>query len=164
MIIRLPIFRPAIGFHTWTVIHHNVRYGKPTLLADEQINGLRAYREESENLFFRDVRYSLKDEDGRCVVFVRGYNKNDSHFYIERVETASESRDGIRNFRRFSEIVERDIRSRGITCATALAPVKMAPIMVKWFGFDIARGIPLEKLKRGWRRRIPGMLILLKKT
>ena len=162
MILRVPIVRPAIGLHTYTLIHRGVAYGEGQLLERFEDEGLSVMRAESRGEFFGDVRYSLVDDSNRILCFLRGYAKSRRHFYIERIEVNNEE-----NFFRMSRLlgraVERDIRARGYEQATALTTVRLAPLIVRRFGFHVVRGIKLSRLVRGWRRHIPWKMILLRK-
>ncbi|HUX05911.1 MAG TPA: hypothetical protein VMX35_01235 [Acidobacteriota bacterium] len=163
MIIRLPILRLATGYHTFTLLHRNVRYYNRKVLAKDEASGLTVVKEESRNLIFNDVRYSLVSHDCKSLLFVRGYPKSNSNFYIERIERLAPGFDLFEHLVVFGAAVERDIREAGYKCATMLTPVRLAPIIIRKFGFHAVRELPAKKLMRGWRRRIPWKLILLRK-
>ncbi len=164
MIIRIPIVRFALGFHTYTFIHKNVQYHNQQVLEEDAQRGWVVVREESRSLVFHDVRYALKSEDDTVLAFVRGYSKSRKNFYIERIENLARDTNGFHYIRTIATTMERDLRLKGYDCATLLASPKLAPILISRFGFHSVRGITSQELKKGWRRRIPWKLILLKKT
>ena len=163
MIIRIPIFRPAIGFHTYTLIHAGGKYHNRQVLERLPELGYAVVREETRNRFFNDVRYSLVGADNRLVAFIRGYPKSAENFYVERIERVGGKESGIAYFRHISPALEKDLRVRGFRHVTLLAPVKLASILSRKFDFEIVRGIDPAKLARGWRRRMPWKLVLLRK-
>ena len=164
MIIRIPIFRFAIGFHTYTVIHKNVGYHNQKVLEKDAQRGWKVVREESRNLLFNDVRYALESEDDTVLAFIRGYSKSRKNFYIERIENLTGDTNGFHYIRTIATAMERDLRSKGYAYATLLASPKLAPILITKFGFHSVRGITLQEFKSGWLRKIPWKMFLLKKT
>ena len=162
MIVRIPILRLAVGFHTYTLIHRRVAYGDEQIVERFEEEGLTVVRAVSRGKFFGDVRYSLVDDAGRILCFIRGYAKSRRHFYIERI-AGEEKRNIFQMFRLLGKAVERDIRARGFEQATALTSVRLAPLIVRRFGFHVVRGIKLAALVKGWRKHIPWKMILLRK-
>jgi hypothetical protein len=163
MIIRIPIVRPAVGFHTFTLFHRNVKYHDQKILHRDEAGGLRVVREESRGLIFRDIRYSLVSASGEILVFVRGYAKSRRNFYFERIEKKAGDKIGFHYVKMMEEAVHKDIKESGFEYATLLCPPRLAPIVMRRFGFSHVRGLNPAKLSRGRRRRLPWKLIQLKR-
>jgi hypothetical protein len=163
MIIRIPIYRLATGFHWFTLFHGKVKYINRETIEVCEGGALSVVREESRSLIFNEIRYSLVDGGGGMIAFVRGNWRRGSTFYVERIRRVAEDTGGMDVLRLLGDAVERDLRSRGCRYATLLTPVRLAPILMRKLEVHSVRGIPLEKLRRGWRRRIPWKMVLLRK-
>jgi hypothetical protein len=163
VIIRIPIVRPAVGFHTFTLLHRKVKYYNRKILYLDTETGFQVVREESRGLVFSDVRYSLVSADEKILAFVRGYAKSRRNFYFERVEKTAGDKIGLAYVKMMEDAVHKDVKGSGFEYGTLLCPPRLAPIIMRRFGFFPVRGLSAEELSRGWRRRLPWKLVLLKR-
>lgn len=146
----------------FTLLHKGVKYFNRKVVEHYRDYGFKVVREESRNLVFNDLRYSLISKDNKTLAFIRGYPKSKDHFYIERVERLAEDKKGMLYARLIRESMVKDLRAIGYKYATSLATLKLAPILVRKLGATVFRNINLKKFRKGWRRRIPWKMILMR--
>lgn len=142
------------------------RIGEPLYSKRETVNqdpaGFKIIRQETENQQTDEVRYSYM-LDGEEIVFIRGHYKSPEKFYIDRIENATKDKSSGKYIPTVFAEMERDLKERGVTHLSTVAIAKLAPILVKRYGFVEKEGRDYDSLKSKWAQKIPGKAFTLEK-
>ena len=97
--------------------------------------------------------YSLV-ENGKLLAYIKGFGDK-NWFHIQRIENSTaDNKSGLSLLSKIHPEMERDLKKRGVELITTNALARLAPILVKRYGFKAKNGKTYEQLKNSWLRFI----------
>ena len=98
------------------------------------------------------------------MAFIKGYLLNSKIFHIQRIENVTEDKiNGLRYLSQIYEVMKEDLKRSGVERIKTLSLAKLAPIVVKRYGFHDTDGKSYESLKNSWLKIIPWKAVSLEK-
>ncbi len=137
------------------------QFSRPTLL--KQLDENRQILRVESNDELEQTYYSLV-ENGRLLAYIKGFGDK-NWFHIQRIENAThDGKSGLSLLSKIHPEMERDLKKRGVEKITTNALVRLAPILVKRYGFKAKNGQTYEQLKKSWFRFISIKTVQLEKN
>lgn len=120
-------------------------------------------KKELNNKKVSETCYSLVKDD-KEVAFIRGYYINPTRFKISRIKNATKDKvSGYKFLSRLFPTMEKNLQNKGVKYISTLCLAKIAPIIVKRYGFRGVKGQSYEQLRKKQSRKIPFTLVSLEK-
>jgi len=107
--------------------------------------GFKILKKETEGERINETRYVFCTEDEE-LAFIRGF-KDGSRFHINRIENTIGDKNGGKYLSALFSITEDDLRKEGIEKITTNALVRLAPILIKRYGFEQRNDMTDEEIE-----------------
>lgn len=158
-----------MGEHNYDLggIRLRIQVGEPTYSGEEVLHtesdGLKIIKRWTEGNKINENRYSYMQGD-KEIVYIRGVFDGPQSFHISRIENVTKDKTSGEHIPAVFSMMESDLKEHGVTQITTTALARLAPILVRRYGFHSAEGKTIKQMRGELSNKIPGKAFPLEKN
>jgi hypothetical protein len=147
-------------------IRLRIQVGEPVYSSEKILrvdkDGYEIVKRWNEGKKINEARYSYMKE-GKEIVYIRGIYDTTKSFHISRIENVLKDKSSGEHIPAVFFAMESDLKEHGVTHITTNALARLAPILVKRYGFDTVEGKSIAQVHGESSNKIPGKAFPLEK-